>query len=106
MPVGDFLHKQTWRTVAALLDADMSILGASESDYDLYAEQVRAEHAGVSEEKWRWGRGHFLRAQLEKPNIFIFGWSKGKFEAAARGNMQRELNNLVGAQQRRERIEV
>ena len=55
-----------------LLDADLAILGASEADYQAYAENIRREYAWVPEPEYRKGRRQVLERFLTRPRIFHF----------------------------------
>ena len=55
-----------------LLDADLAILGASESGYRTYAEMIRREYAWVPEPEYRAGRRQVLEKFLTRPRIFHF----------------------------------
>ena len=75
----------------ALLDADLAILGASESLYDAYAGQIRQEYAWVPDEEYRMGRSQVLTGFLQRPRIFSL---LTPLEPPARDNLQRELARL------------
>jgi predicted metal-dependent HD superfamily phosphohydrolase len=81
---------------AALLDADLAILGAGLSAYDSYAEAVRAEYSSVPDGLWRTGRRRVLSALLDRSSIFATAPATGRWEAAARANLRRELSALAG----------
>ena len=55
-----------------LLDADLAILGESESVYRTYAEKIRQEYAWVPEPDYRKGRRRVLENFLSRPRIFHF----------------------------------
>ena len=74
-----------------LLDADLAILGASESDYHAYAEKIRREYAWVPEPEYRKGRRQVLERFLTRPKIFHF---VGHLEEPARRNLAAEIARL------------
>lgn len=74
-----------------LLDADLAILGASESDYQAYAENIRREYAWVPEPEYRKGRRQVLERFLFRPRIFHF---LGHLEELARKNLAAEITRL------------
>jgi predicted metal-dependent HD superfamily phosphohydrolase len=78
-----------------VVSIDLSILGASEADYDEYARNVRAEYAHVSDELWRVGRAQVLQRFLGTPVIFPDPDFRARYEARARENMARELASLA-----------
>jgi predicted metal-dependent HD superfamily phosphohydrolase len=80
---------------AALVDADLSILGADERTYDTYAAGVRAEYAHVPDDLWRAGRPAVLRTFAERPALFHTAAARARWEAPARANLARELAALA-----------
>jgi hypothetical protein len=74
-----------------LLDADLSILGADESEYQAYAENIRREYAWVPESDYRKGRRQVLERFLSRPRIFHF---LSKLEGPARQNLAEEIARL------------
>jgi predicted metal-dependent HD superfamily phosphohydrolase len=71
-----------------LIDADLAILGVSESAYRIYAEQIRREYAWVPEPEYRMGRRQILERFLTRPRIYHF---LSHLEAAARLNIAAEI---------------
>ena len=80
---------------AALVDADLSILGADERTYDAYAAGVRAEYAHVPDDLWRAGRPAVLRSFAARPALFHTATARACWEAPARANLARELAALA-----------
>jgi predicted metal-dependent HD superfamily phosphohydrolase len=80
---------------AALLDADLAILGAAPATYDRYAADVRDEYAHVTDDDWRIGRAAVLRSFLARPAIYATEVMRGTREAQARANLRRELDALA-----------
>lgn len=79
---------------AALLDADLAILGAGPSTYDGYSRAVRAEFSSVPDDAWQAGRRNVLNSLLSRGSIFVTAPAVGRWESAARANVQRELGRL------------
>ena len=75
----------------ALIDADLAMLGASESVYSDYCEKIRQEYAWVSEHDYRQGRQRVLRSFLDRPRIYHF---LSHLEAPARRNLAAEIVHL------------
>lgn len=75
-----------------LIDADLAILGASESAYRIYAEQIRQEYAWVPESEYRTGRQRVLQTFLDRPRIYHV---LSRREAAARRNLAAEIARLA-----------
>jgi predicted metal-dependent HD superfamily phosphohydrolase len=80
---------------AVFLDLDLGILAAPAEAYDRYAQQVAQEWAWVPESAYRQGRAKVLQAFLDRPRIYFTPALCAKWEAAARGNLQRERASLV-----------
>jgi predicted metal-dependent HD superfamily phosphohydrolase len=77
-----------------LLDADLSILGASLEAYDAYTVAVRQEYSQVPDRLWRAGRTEVLSRLLDREHLYRTPGGRGRWEAAARANIQRELARL------------
>ena len=74
-----------------LVDADLAILGANESAYQTYADQIRQEYAWVPGSEYRSGRIGVLRRFVARPRIFHL---LGNLEVAARRNLAAEFGRL------------
>jgi predicted metal-dependent HD superfamily phosphohydrolase len=81
-----------------MLDVDLSILGAPWEDYAAYARGVKEEYVPVvtTDERFRIGRRHFLSGMLRRPHVFLTPEGRMRWEASARANMRRELEELGG----------
>ena len=88
------------RLGALLVSIDLSILGADRQAYDTYAVQVREEYAHVPAGAFRIGRAAVLRKILEAPAIFPDPAFRDRYEAAARSNLDREIQALVAGGER------
>jgi predicted metal-dependent HD superfamily phosphohydrolase len=75
-----------------LLDADLTILGASETVYQDYAEKIRREYGWVPEGEYRSGRKRILEGFLTRPRIYHL---LCHLEEAARRNIASEIARLV-----------
>jgi predicted metal-dependent HD superfamily phosphohydrolase len=75
-----------------LIDADLAILGASESVYRAYAEQIRQEYAWVPEPEYRMGRQRVLEHFLARPRVYHF---LTHLEDPARRNIVTEIGRLA-----------
>jgi predicted metal-dependent HD superfamily phosphohydrolase len=80
---------------AVLSDADLAILAASPERYAEYAGSVRAEHAHVPDDAFAAGRAAILRDLLAKPHLFHTAYARDAWEAAARANVEREVERLT-----------
>jgi predicted metal-dependent HD superfamily phosphohydrolase len=77
-----------------LIDADLAILGASESAYQAYAAKIRQEYAWVPEPDYRTGRRQVLERFLTRPKIFHL---LANLEQPARRNVAAEIERLACA---------
>lgn len=78
-----------------LLDLDLATLGSTPDLYNRYAAAIRFEYAFVPEDQWRVGRAAVLERFLERPVIYQTSYFHTRLEAAARGNLRREIDQLV-----------
>ncbi len=76
------------------LDFDLSILGADETIYDIYAQQIRDEFSFYPNFLYNRGRRKVLNAILEKKSIYKTDEFRSLLENQARLNIQRELDSL------------
>ncbi|RQP26080.1 HD domain-containing protein [Piscinibacter terrae] len=85
---------------AALLDIDLSVLGADEATYRAYADGVRREFvpAAVTSEAFTAGRSRFLHGLLAQEHLFATARMRARREAAARRNIEHELQELAGGE--------
>lgn len=77
-----------------ICDIDLSILGASPSDYQKYASAIRSEYSWVSESDYRAGRSKVLKHFLDRDFIFSLKNSQEIYETQARQNISQELISL------------
>jgi predicted metal-dependent HD superfamily phosphohydrolase len=82
------------RLGALLVSIDLSILGAKPERYRAYGEAIRREYAHVPEDAYRLGRARVLRSLLAGGSIYPDPEYRARFEAQARENMERELEEL------------
>ncbi len=74
------------------LDADLSILGAPEAAYWVYAHQIRREYQAVPEPAYRAGRSQVLSRLLAAPVLFHTLALREELDAPARRNLQAEID--------------
>lgn len=79
---------------ALVADLDLTILGASWENYDAYREAIHDEYAWAGEDLFKQGRMAFLNRMIDKDRVFATDWFRRELERRARGNMQRELDDL------------
>mgnify|MGYP002784959281 CR=1 FL=1 len=85
-------HEAADADAQVLLDADLSILGASDADYQAYAAKIRQEYAWVPEVEYRKGRRQVLEKFFTRPKIFHL---LSHLEKPARRNMAAEISRLA-----------
>lgn len=79
---------------AYLLDMDLSILGATWSEYERYAQTVRQEYAHISNADYRNGRIAVLKGLLAHPTLYLTDHYHSRLEEQARENIKREIKIL------------
>jgi predicted metal-dependent HD superfamily phosphohydrolase len=75
-------------------DADLSILGSSEPEYEQYCANVRKEYSIFPDVLYKPGRRKVLQHFLDMPYIFKTEFFRSKMESAARRNIENELKTL------------
>lgn len=81
-------------TNSILLDADLSILGATPIHYAAYALAIRKEYGWVSEAEFKIKRKAVLEKFLERPRLYFTAYAFERLQAGARLNLQREIATL------------
>lgn len=76
------------------LDMDMSILGADEERYHIYAAQIREEYAVVPDAAYKAGRARILTEFLDRPRLYFSAHYFERLETRARANILKELQAL------------
>lgn len=82
------------RGLAALLDADLAVLGAPPEEYGRYAAAIRGEYAHVADATYRSGRVAVLQGFLDRPRLYATDELHEALDAAARANLRREVAAL------------
>jgi len=77
-------------------DADLSILGATEEEYEKYCQQIRKEYAIYPDFLYKPGRRKVIDHFLAMEKIFKTVEFVNRFEAQARKNLLHERTVLVG----------
>jgi predicted metal-dependent HD superfamily phosphohydrolase len=75
------------------LDCDLSILGVSPEDYNLYAQAIRQEYDWVTDEDYRVGRSRVLQNFLDRDRLYHCPELQND-ERQAHQNLASELNRL------------
>lgn len=87
-------HRPADADEAALVDADLAILGAAPNEYAAYARAVRAEYAHVPDDSWRAGRAAVLRGFAGMEHLYATALMQRTREARAFANIAAELATL------------
>lgn len=82
------------RTLAAVHDADLWILGAPAERYAAYRGQVRAEYAHVPDPDFRRGRAAVMAPFLQRNRLYRTEHAHDAWTERARTNLGRELAEL------------
>lgn len=75
-------------------DIDMAILGYSEPEFAEYEQGIRREYAFANDAQYTAGRLHFLQTLLASTAIFKTDYFSHKYEASARANISRLIDQL------------
>ncbi|HEX2686264.1 MAG TPA: hypothetical protein VHN14_06580 [Kofleriaceae bacterium] len=76
---------------AQFLDCDIAILAAPPDRFDEYDAAIAVEYRAVPADKFRAGRGAFLRALLTRPRIYLSELFHAELDRTARDNLIRVL---------------
>lgn len=88
------------------LDADLSILGATQWEYQTYAQAIRKEYSWMSDVDYQIGRQRVLTQFLQRKRLYLTDYAYKKFEKQANHNLQLESTNLsLQIQKSREEID-
>jgi len=89
----DFGNAARSRDSRHFLDCDMAILGAEPAAFDAYDRGIAAEYRGhVPAFVFRVNRRRFLKKLLGCKRIFLSEFFHDRFDAAARSNLRRAVN--------------
>jgi predicted metal-dependent HD superfamily phosphohydrolase len=78
----------------AMIDIDLSILGAPLARFAAYDEGIRREYAHIPEDVWRERRARVLDGFLARPRLFATALFHERFDTQARQNLSRALAQL------------
>lgn len=78
-------------------DVDLAVLGRAVDEYERYARAIREEYRHVEPSAYAVGRAKVLNAFLARPRVYATDWFFGRYEIAARDNMNAELRRLTAA---------
>jgi len=74
-----------------VVDADLSILGASAPVFDKYEDAIREEYAFVDDAPFAAGRRKIMQSFLDRERIFLTRIGHAMWEEAARMNLHRSV---------------
>jgi len=76
-------------------DADLSVLGRTESEYFIYVQQIRKEYQLYPNFIYKPGRKKLVQHFLQMSRIYKTEYFYDKYEQQARSNLQKELLHLL-----------
>jgi predicted metal-dependent HD superfamily phosphohydrolase len=79
-----------------ICDIDLSILGRDSGVFDAFEQQIRREYAWVPEPLYRRERSAVLSGFLRRRSIYQTDKFRHRYEASARANLERLLDQLAG----------
>lgn len=79
---------------ASVVDADLSILAATEEKFDRYEALIRKEWAHVPEAAFREGRARILDQFVHRPYVYSTEYARREWESKARSNLHRSIHRL------------
>ena len=77
-----------------VLDADLSVLGASPEAFAAYERGVREEYGALDDVTFAEGRRRFLAAMLARPTLFSTPAGRDAWEATARRNLEASVRGV------------
>jgi len=81
---------------ALVVDIDLSILGQPPQVYDVFERNVRKEYWWVSRRRYAAARSRILKSFLDRATIYQSPRFRERYEAPARGNLERAILALTG----------
>ncbi|HIP50878.1 MAG TPA: hypothetical protein EYG94_02220 [Campylobacterales bacterium] len=88
------IHNASSEENKLFLDADLSILGSKEKNYNKYIQNVRKEYAIYNDTTYFTGRRKVLEMFLEKERIYESEHFYDLYENKARKNLEQELKKF------------
>ena len=89
----DFGDDATAGDTRHFLDCDMAILGAEPAVFDAYDRGIATEYRGtIPAWLFRLNRRRFLKSLLGKPRIYLSEFFHERYDARARSNLRRAIN--------------
>lgn len=82
---------------AVVIDADLYRLAVSPEKFDHFSACIREEYYWVPEDQYKIGRAAVLKGFLDKSRIFHTPYMYNRYEAKARENLTRGLEELNGS---------
>ena len=79
---------------AVICDIDLAILGQKQGAFDRYEDAIRKEYAFVDEETFARERSRVLQSFLAREHIYATAMFRGRYETAARANLERAIRQL------------
>ena len=80
-----------------IVDIDLAILGASETDYDAFEQSIRKEYKLIPWAVYRRKRVEILNGFLQRSNVYSHDYFIDCFELNAKNNLKNAIENLQTA---------
>jgi pantetheine-phosphate adenylyltransferase len=87
--------ESTTQDQAYMVDLDLAIFGKGDASYEEYEKNIKKEYEYVDEYVFRKARASILQNFLDRPQIYRTEHFRNKYEAKARDNLIRAINNLL-----------
>jgi pantetheine-phosphate adenylyltransferase len=84
----------TDHSAQVLADIDLMILGKPEKEFDVYEVGICKEYEWIPQSDFCAGRSNILQSFLDRPSIYSTEVFRGKYESAARKNLERSIEKL------------
>ncbi len=78
-----------------MVDIDLAVLGQPRDEFEAYDVAIQKEYGWVPVEQYRAARAHVLSEFLQRPHIFYTDVFRQRYEATARANLQRKVEELT-----------
>jgi predicted metal-dependent HD superfamily phosphohydrolase len=77
-----------------MIDIDLSILGSSPEEFARYEKKIREEYSWAPDDEFKKRRAGILQGFLDRPAIYNTELFREKYEAQARTNLTKSINDL------------
>lgn len=78
-----------------IVDIDLSILGKSPAEFDVYEQNIRKEYSWAKDSDFNQGRAGILKIFLKRPSIYLTDFFRNKYEKQAIINLENSIKKLA-----------